>query len=82
MKLTDTIKTKNGRFVVVDTCYTLDHGLETMVFTSDEQGNVTSWTDLDAETYSTPEEAEEGHRQMIEKWKESKRPLRLWKKVE
>lgn len=41
-----------------------------MVFTSDEQGNVTSWTDLDAETYSTPEEAEEGHRQMIEKWKE------------
>ena len=41
-----------------------------MVFTSDEQGNVTSWKDLDAETYSTPEEAEEGHRQMIEKWKE------------
>ena len=70
MKLTDTIKTKNGRSVVVDTCYTLDHGLETMVFTSDEQGNVTSWTDLDAETYSTSEEAEEGHRQMIEKWKE------------
>lgn len=25
MKLTDTIKTKKGRFVVVDTCYTLDH---------------------------------------------------------
>lgn len=25
---------------------------------------------VDAETYSTPEEAEEGHRQMIEKWKE------------
>lgn len=50
MKLTDTIKTKNGRFVVVDACYTLDHGLETMVFTSDEQGNVTSWKDLDAET--------------------------------
>lgn len=70
MKLTDTVKTKKGRFVVVDTYYTFDNGLETMVFASDKQGYVTSWKDLDAETYATPGEAEAGHRHMIEKWKE------------
>lgn len=48
---------------------TYDHGLETMVFASDEQGNVKRWMDLDVETYGTPEEAEKGHKQMIEKWK-------------
>ena len=71
MKLTDTVKTKNGRFVVVDTCYTFDHGLETMVFASDEKGTIKDWSDLDAMTYSTTEEAKAGHQQMIEEWKEA-----------
>ena len=41
MKLSTTVRTKGGQYVWVDTCFTLDHGFETMVFPCDERGNVT-----------------------------------------
>lgn len=42
MKKSTTVKTRTRGYVWIDTCYTLDHGWETMVFASDENGNVSS----------------------------------------
>ena len=42
---------------------------ETMVFKSDEEGNVKAWGNLDKNNYSTEKEARKGHKQMIKKWK-------------
>ncbi|HSN67892.1 MAG TPA: hypothetical protein VLV48_01515 [Thermoanaerobaculia bacterium] len=41
---------------------------ETMVFPSDADGRVTSWTELDAQRYGTGAEANEGHTAMVAKW--------------
>lgn len=54
---------------MIDTCDTADHGLETMVFRCTEDGEVQSWSDLDARRYATVPEAEKGHLDMIEKWR-------------
>ena len=67
-KWTDIITTKNGKYVLIDTCYTLDHGWESMVFECDCDGNVKSWIDLDVEIYDTMDEANEGHQEMINRW--------------
>ena len=40
-----------------------------MVFASDENGNVSSWMDLDCDIYATESQANEGHDEMVEKWK-------------
>lgn len=69
MKKSTTIKTKTRGYVWIDTCFTLDHGWETMVFSCDENGNVSSWLDLDYDIYATESQASEGHEEMIEKWK-------------
>lgn len=55
--------------MLIDTCDTADHGLETMVFRCTEDGEVQSWSDLDARRYATVPEAEKGHLDMIEKWR-------------
>lgn len=62
------VETSKG-YVLVDTCDTADHGLETMVFRCTEDGEVQSWRDLDARRYETIPEAEKGHLDMIEKWR-------------
>ncbi len=69
LKLRDVVKTRNCGYVAVDTCYTLDHGFETMVFKCDKNGNIIDWSDLDVDMYDNAEKAEEGHKEMIEKWK-------------
>lgn len=66
----DIVKTKGGEFVYIDTCFTLDHGWETMVFACTENGDVVSWVDLDAEWYNSEEEAIDGHKNMVERWKQ------------
>ena len=43
---------------------------ETMVFDCDDNGEVTNYTEKDFARYATKEEAEEGHKQIVEKWKE------------
>ena len=62
------VETSKG-YVLIDTCDTADHGLETMVFRCTEDGEVQSWRDLDARRYGTIPEAEKGHLDMIEKWR-------------
>lgn len=37
-KKTDVVKTLSKGYVLVDTCYTIDHGYETMVFKCDSKG--------------------------------------------
>lgn len=69
MKKSTIVKTRTRGYVLVDTCYTLDHGWETMVFASDKNGNVSNWSDLDCDVYKTNFQASDGHEEMIEKWK-------------
>lgn len=69
MKRSDTVKLLGGEYVWIDTCYTFDRGWETMVFESDESGNVKNWIDLDSQLYYTEEQASRGHDTMVEKWK-------------
>lgn len=64
-KLTDYVNDK----YCIDTCFAVDHGWETMVFPCDANHNVTDWGDLDADWYASFEEAQEGHKAMVEKWK-------------
>ena len=66
----DVIKTQGGEFVYISTCFTLDHGWETMVFACNDNGEVTCWADLDAEWYDTEEQASDGHKIMIDRWKQ------------
>lgn len=42
MKKSTIVKTRTRGYVLVDTCYTLDRGWETMVFASDKNGNVSN----------------------------------------
>ena len=55
----------NGNYYYVDSCYTLDHGYETMVFACDANGNVTNWGDLYAEWYDNAAEMETGHNNIV-----------------
>jgi hypothetical protein len=43
---------------------------ETMVFACDEDGEVTSWRELDFARYSTREDAAKGHEEIVERWME------------
>ena len=71
-RASDTIMTANGKYVWIDTCWVRDRGFrgayETMVFKSDEYGNVKSWTELDEDLCFKKEEADEQHAKMINKW--------------
>lgn len=69
-KVSDVVRTLSGEYVFVDTCYTLDHGYETMVFKSDSEGNVSNWSELDQELYDTWSDALKGHSDMRSKWAE------------
>lgn len=73
MKLRNVVNTRNHGYVAIDTCYTFDHGFETMVFKCDKNGNIIDWSELDVDMYDNAEKAEEGHKEMIEKWKTNKR---------
>ena len=67
-KKSDVIRTNSGEYVFIDTCWTMDHGWETMVFECDEDGIVTDWCDLDCDIYATKEQADIGHADMVNKW--------------
>lgn len=61
---TDVVEVK-GNYYYVDSCCTMDHGYETMVFPCDENGDVTNWGDLYCERYNTAAEMEIGHNMTI-----------------
>lgn len=46
------VETSKG-YVLIDTCDTADHGLETMVFRCAEDGEVKNWSNLDTRRYAT-----------------------------
>lgn len=57
---------------MIDTCYTLDCGWETIVreCCEDEDKNVIPWEEeVDMDRYSSKEAANEGHIKMADKWK-------------
>lgn len=68
MDETTIVQTKTKGYVYVDTSYTMDRGWETMVFKSDENGEITDWEGLDSCAYADESEANEGHSVMIKKW--------------
>ena len=67
-KQRDIVKMRNGKYVCIDTCWTMDHGWETMVFSCNKEGKVIKWQDLDCDIYTTKEEADKGHCEMVNKW--------------
>ncbi len=69
-KKSDVVKTPMGGYVWVDTCYTLDHGYESMVFKCDKEGNVEDWGNLDMELYDSWGDALIGHDLICAKWGE------------
>lgn len=69
--LTDVVETATeGKYVYLDTRYTMDHGYETMGFpaSSPDADQPDSWGEIYCLTryYDSFEEAEEGHKEVIE----------------
>lgn len=63
-----TVIVRGDRHFLVSTVDTLDAGFETMVFACDAEGDSVDYTDLDAERYTTAEEAAAGHAVMCERF--------------
>lgn len=55
----------NGDHYYISSCYTLDHGYETMIFPCDDNGNVTDWSELYAEWYDSETEMEKRHNEIV-----------------
>ena len=66
----NTIISNGEKHFFIDTCYTDDQGNESMVFTCDENGNVTDWSGLDCRRYFGDSEIEKVHNEMVQKWTE------------
>lgn len=69
MKFSDVVKVK-GKYYFVDSCFTPDCCLETMIFACDSNGNVTDWKDLYAEWHDTVAKMETRHKEIVEQLKE------------
>lgn len=63
--LSDVVQHSNGNYYYVDSRYTYDHGYETMVFSCDDKGEVSSWSDHYAETYASIEAMQTRHAEII-----------------
>jgi hypothetical protein len=46
----------NGKYYLVRSRFTSDHGYETMIFLCDDKGNIIDWSALYAEWYETEAE--------------------------
>ena len=59
------VQTEDGKTYYVDSCYTTDHGLETMVFAFNlEADEVSDWMDLYAEWYDSVDEMVKRHEEI------------------
>ena len=65
----EVIKTNNG-YVFVSTVKAFGHGLETMVFTCDANGEVTNWFGLEEDRYYCYEDAINGHNKIASKYRQ------------
>lgn len=61
-----TVITRGEQHFVVSTCFTMDCGLETMVFAAHPDGSVTDFRDLACDRYQTEAEARAGHAALCE----------------
>jgi hypothetical protein len=59
---------RGDNYYVVSTSNTDDHGLETMIFLGDKEGNVKDYLELYVDHYSSPEEATAGHQRASTSW--------------
>lgn len=59
------VQTKDGKYYYVDSRFTFDDGLETMVFGCDEDGDVTSWRDLYVRHHRTGDDMRRFHENLI-----------------
>lgn len=55
----------NGNYYYIDSCYTMDHGYETMIFPCDSNGEVTDWGELYAEWYDSRTEMANRHKAIV-----------------
>lgn len=62
-----------GKYYYIDSCYTLDHGLETMVFevenmkkAAENRQESINWDGIYAETYETTDEMVKNHQFLLE----------------
>lgn len=62
----DTVRTKKG-YVMIDTRY-MNYGWESVVFKADGAGNILDYGHLDNQTYGSLEEAQAGHKELLERW--------------
>ena len=69
--LIDIVKS-NEIYVKIDTRFTFDHGWKTMVFECNENGTIKDLIEMDKDMYISKEDANIGHLNMINKWKERK----------
>ncbi len=65
MKLTDIVNV-NGKYFLVDTCFTFDAGWESMAFPCTKDGDVISWGDVACTRYDSQDQARLGHYNMVE----------------
>ena len=65
----DIIQADNGEYYYVDSCFTLDHGYETMTFPYDINAHdVSDWDETYARWYDSSDEMLEGHRDICENY--------------
>lgn len=66
------VETNDGKLYYIDSCLTMDHGYETMVFAAaqksqlDDEYYVTSWSDLYANIYSDYDTMKNHHEWLTE----------------
>lgn len=53
---------------IVDTCYTIDYGNESMVFACDKNGKITEWNDLYCKRGFSTKKMETVHNEIVEMW--------------
>lgn len=58
----------NGGYVFVDSCWTNDHGYETMAFRANGVSVLNWGKPIDVRTYDTEESMEIGHEDICKKW--------------
>lgn len=63
-KFRNLVRVRGGKYYVVDSCYTIDHGFESIIFRADSDG-VTYGTDLYMRWYDTRDEMIQGHNEIL-----------------
>lgn len=63
-----TLISNGRRHYIIDTCYTLDHDNESMVFACDCEGKNVDYLDLDCSRGFPDNKMKDEHEKMVNKW--------------